>query len=167
MDQIKAGKFIAGLRKEHGLTQEQLGERIGVTNKTVSRWENGHYMPDIATLQTLSEVFGVSIGEIIAGERLTDPQLRACSDQIILDAVANEAFSFKEKTAYWKKKWKREHLAGIAVQVLALLAAYAVIWFTEGSWRTFAAAAFPLVCCLLYACNRHRMMSYVEGKLYD
>lgn len=42
MDQIKIGKFIAALRKEKGLTQEQLGEKLGVTNKTVSRWENGH-----------------------------------------------------------------------------------------------------------------------------
>ncbi len=44
MDQIKIGKFIAVLRKEKGLTQEQLGEKLGVTNKTVSRWENGNYM---------------------------------------------------------------------------------------------------------------------------
>lgn len=45
MDQIKMGKFIAALRKEKGLTQEKLGEKLGVTNKTVSRWENGNYMP--------------------------------------------------------------------------------------------------------------------------
>lgn len=50
MDQAKVGKFIAQLRKEQGLTQEALGERLGVTNKTVSRWENGNYMPDIELL---------------------------------------------------------------------------------------------------------------------
>lgn len=44
MDQIKIGKFIAALRKDKGLTQEQLGEKLGVTNKTISRWENGNYM---------------------------------------------------------------------------------------------------------------------------
>ena len=42
MDQIKIGKFIAALRKDKGLTQEQLGEKLGVTNKTISRWENGN-----------------------------------------------------------------------------------------------------------------------------
>ena len=47
MDQIKIGKFIAALRKEKGLTQEKLGEKLGVTNKTVSRWENGNYMPGL------------------------------------------------------------------------------------------------------------------------
>ncbi|MBQ5322371.1 MAG: helix-turn-helix transcriptional regulator, partial [Oscillospiraceae bacterium] len=47
MDQIRTGKFISELRKETGLTQEELGRRLGVSNKTVSRWENGNYMPDI------------------------------------------------------------------------------------------------------------------------
>ena len=50
MDQIKIGKFIAALRKEKGLTQEQLGEKLGVTNKTISRWENGNYMLDVEML---------------------------------------------------------------------------------------------------------------------
>ncbi|MBQ9937985.1 MAG: helix-turn-helix transcriptional regulator, partial [Oscillospiraceae bacterium] len=72
MDQIKVGKFIAQLRKEKGITQEELGRRIGVTNKTVSRWENGNYMPDIEMLQLLSEQFGVTIEELIAGERMDD-----------------------------------------------------------------------------------------------
>ena len=51
MDQIKIGRFIAALRRQAGLTQEALGEKLGVTNKTVSRWENGNYMPDIEMLQ--------------------------------------------------------------------------------------------------------------------
>ena len=55
MDQVKVGKFIAALRKEQGLTQEALGQRLGVTNKTVSRWENGNYMPDIELLIPLGE----------------------------------------------------------------------------------------------------------------
>lgn len=70
MDQIKIGKFIAALRKEKGLTQEQLGEKLGVTNKTVSRWENGNYMPDVEMLLLLSKEFGISINELISGERL-------------------------------------------------------------------------------------------------
>lgn len=70
MDQIKMGKFIAALRKEKSLTQEKLGEKLGVTNKTVSRWENGNYMPDVEMLSLLSEEFGVSINELISGERL-------------------------------------------------------------------------------------------------
>ena len=55
MDQIKTGKLIASLRKEANLTQEELGRKLGVSNKTVSRWENGNYMPDVETLRLLSK----------------------------------------------------------------------------------------------------------------
>ena len=54
MDQKKIGQFIAALRQEKGMTQTVLGERLGVTNKTVSRWENGNYMPDVSLLPQLS-----------------------------------------------------------------------------------------------------------------
>lgn len=66
MDQIKLGKFIAELRKEKGYTQEHLGEILGVTNKTVSRWERGNYMPDVEMLSLLSKEFDVSINYTIA-----------------------------------------------------------------------------------------------------
>ena len=81
MDQGKIGKFIAALRREQGLTQEQLGEKLGVTNKTVSRWENGNYMPDIEMLQLLSAAFSVSINEILAGERLSEASYREKSEE--------------------------------------------------------------------------------------
>lgn len=58
MDMIKTGRFLAELRKEHSLTQEQLGAELGVTNKTVSRWETGTYMPPVEMLQLLSVKYG-------------------------------------------------------------------------------------------------------------
>ena len=71
MDLVKIGKFIAELRKEYKLTQEQLGEKIGVTNKTVSRWENGNYLPPVDILLAISQLFNVSINEILCGKRLS------------------------------------------------------------------------------------------------
>lgn len=68
MDVIKIGKFIAVKRKERKLTQEQLGEKLGVTYKTISRWENGNYMPDISLLQPLSEELGVTLNDLLSGE---------------------------------------------------------------------------------------------------
>ena len=67
MDLVKIGKFIAELRKEQKLTQEQFGEKIGVTNKTVSRWENGNYLPQADILLTISQLFDVSVNEILFG----------------------------------------------------------------------------------------------------
>ena len=54
MDTLKIGKFIAKKRKEKNMTQEELARILGVTNKTVSRWENGNYMPDLSLLKPLS-----------------------------------------------------------------------------------------------------------------
>ena len=70
MEQIKTGKFIAELRKEKGMTQEQLGDRLGVNSRSVSRWENGHGMPDISLLLELADVLGAgAVGGKQAGNR--------------------------------------------------------------------------------------------------
>lgn len=68
MNQEKIGKFIALKRKEKNMTQEELAERLGVNNRTISRWENGNYMPDLSLLKILSEELGVSLNELLNGE---------------------------------------------------------------------------------------------------
>ena len=70
MDLDKIGKFIALTRKNNGLTQEQLAEKLGVTNKTISRWETGKYMPDLSLLKPLSEELGVTLNELLSGEKI-------------------------------------------------------------------------------------------------
>ena len=91
MDQVKIGKFIAELRRRAGLTQEALGKKIGVTNKTISRWENGDYMPNIEMLQLLAEEFSISISEILAGEKFSDEETKA------EDPVQTEEISVDEE----------------------------------------------------------------------
>lgn len=65
----KIGSFIQQLRKENNLTQEQLAEKLGVSNRSVSRWENGTTMPDIALMKCICDEFDISISELINGER--------------------------------------------------------------------------------------------------
>ena len=72
MDQQKIGKFIAQLRKRQGLTQAQLAERLGCTDKSVSRWENGRTMPDVSLFQPLCEILGTSIEELFQGQSVSD-----------------------------------------------------------------------------------------------
>lgn len=69
------GKFIYELRKENNLTQKELADKINVTDKAVSRWENGKNYPDIEMLQSLGEIFGVSVSELLEGQRLEQEQL--------------------------------------------------------------------------------------------
>lgn len=71
MDTVKIGVLLKELRKEHGLTQEQLAEKLGVTNRTVSRWETGNNMPDLDILIELSEFYQIDIKELLNGERKT------------------------------------------------------------------------------------------------
>ena len=67
MNQITTGKFIAKKRKEQNLTQEQLAERLGVSNKTISKWETGKCMPDYAVVKSLCEELKVSVSELMDG----------------------------------------------------------------------------------------------------
>lgn len=75
MDLKHVGNFIATLRKEKGLTQEKLGEQLGVSSKTVSKWERGVNAPDISLLESLSNILDVDIKEILNGERISKNSL--------------------------------------------------------------------------------------------
>ncbi len=160
MDQVKVGRFIAALRKKQGLTQEALGKRLGVTNKTVSRWETGAYMPDIELLIPLGEALGVSVNELLAGERLSDEQFRKQADKILVEAVRESSFDLKERTEFFKKKWLRDNIWLIAVSVLACVAVCVELSFNQ-LWVLISPLWLAVFCWL-----RNRMMAYVEGKVY-
>ena len=160
MDQAKVGKFIAQLRKVQGLTQEALGQKLGVTNKTVSRWENGNYMPDIELLVPLGETLGVSVNELLAGERLSDEQFRKQADENLVAAVRESSFSVKERTAFFQKKWLRDNAWLIAVSIAAGVAVSVKLSFDQ-LWVLISPFWLIVFCWL-----RNRMMAYVEGRVY-
>lgn len=81
MDTKQIGSFLKQLRTEHGMTQEQLGEKLGVSNKTVSRWETGNYMPPVECLSMLSDLYHISINEILAGKRVHGEGFTQIADQ--------------------------------------------------------------------------------------
>lgn len=160
MDQVNVGKFIAALRKEQGLTQEALGQKLGVTNKTVSRWETGAYMPDIELLVPLGELLGVSVNELLAGDRLSDEQFRKQADENLVEAVRESSFSVKERTAFFRKKWLRDNIWLIAVSILVGTAVSVKLSFDQ-LWVLISPFWLAVFCWL-----RNRMEAYVEGKVY-
>ena len=87
MDTKKIGKFISKNRKRKGLTQEQLGELLGVSNKTISRWENGNYMPDLSLLIPLSEVLNISLNELLNGEYITEDKIMTTTEKSLKDTI--------------------------------------------------------------------------------
>ena len=70
MDQIKIGKFIQEKRKEKGLTQSDLAEKLNITDRAISKWENGICLPDAGTMPLLCEILGVSINDLFSGEKV-------------------------------------------------------------------------------------------------
>ena len=101
MDLIKIGKFIAELRKENGLTQEQLGDKIGVTNKTISRWETGTYLPPADAMLAMGEVFNVSVNEILSGSRLTESEYKKAAEENLMQTIKASSFSLKDKVLWF------------------------------------------------------------------
>lgn len=164
MDLIKTGKFIAELRKEHGLTQEQFGEKIGVTNKTVSRWETGNYLPPADALMIMSELFGVSINELLSGKRLAQEEYKQAAEENLRQSIQSSSFSLKEKIDFFKAKWLKEHIAIMVFLGLCILAV-----LTAGLLMKSAAVSYCAVILLIAAhCWRHNtMMAYVENNAYD
>lgn len=90
LDQKKTGEFITRLRKEMKMTQEQLAEKLGVSNRSISRWENGNSMPDLALLQILAEELDVTVTEILNGERLEKNDSRSEGIDLILEFSKQE-----------------------------------------------------------------------------
>jgi len=115
MDQTKIGAFLKELRKEKGLTQEQLAETTGVSSRTVSRWETGSNMPDISLLVELADFYEVDLRELINGER---------KSEMIVEETRDVLAEVAEYTDAEKKKLMRDVLINSVCTLIGLLLAF-------------------------------------------
>ena len=120
MNQIAIGNFIEKKRKEQNLTQAQLAEKLGVSNKTVSKWENGKCMPDYGVIQPLCQELKVTVSELMDGEEQALDSIRAYDDEQILDLI--------KRTQALESQ--RETLVGILLIVIGM--ALGAMSFTLG-----------------------------------
>lgn len=116
MDKEKTGQLITELRKEKGLTQKQLADALNVTDKAVSKWERGLSFPDISMLEPISELLGVSIMEILAGERQNGEETMSREEA---QDLINASVELSEEEIRHKKE--RSRLIIIILIVLAML----------------------------------------------
>ena len=98
MDQIKIGEFISNLRKEQELTQKQLAEKIGVSDKTVSKWECGNGMPELSMLPILCEALGINVNELLSGERLAEADYSKRAEENMLHLIRESEEQKKKNT---------------------------------------------------------------------
>lgn len=96
MDQIKTGKFIAQMRKEQGLTQTQLADKLFISNKTVSKWETGKGMPEVSLMLPLCEALGINVNELLTGEKIPTENYKEKAEENMMNLV-KEAQESKKK----------------------------------------------------------------------
>ena len=87
MDQEKIGKFILKLRKEKNMTQQELADKLNVTDRAVSHWENGKSIPDVSLFKPICEIFDISVNELISGDKLSKEKLIKQSDENIINTI--------------------------------------------------------------------------------
>ena len=87
MDQIKIGKFIAEYRKKKNLTQKELAEKLGITDKAISKWERGIAMPDSSIMLELCDILGISVNELLCGEIVTMDNFNDKMEKTLIEMI--------------------------------------------------------------------------------
>lgn len=135
MNQEKTGKFIAQCRKEQGLTQALLAERLGISDRAVSKWETGRNMPDASIMLELCEVLNININELFSGERLNMDQYKNKAEEHLLQLRT------QEETAN-RKLLAMENVIGYTSSVSFILLVFAASFaVTDTLWRIALLAA--------------------------
>ena len=160
MDQIKIGKFISERRKSVGLTQAQLAERLNITDRAISKWENGRTMPDSSLMLELCEILGISVNDLLYGEIVSSQCYNNELENALIEAV-------KEKQSADKRLLSLEVFIGITgtitLFVMVLLASLA----SMENWLRIAIIAFGFVIFLascFYALRINQIVGYYECK---
>ena len=130
MDQVKIGKFIAESRKQQNLTQSQLAEKLGITDRAISKWENGRAMPDSALMLELCGILKISVNDLLSGEIVENGENK--EQQLLLD-MANEIG--KKNKVIWTSM-----CVIMIVSIVSLFAGILISAFLipEGPWQLVA-----------------------------
>lgn len=158
MDAKVTGCFIAQLRKELGLTQKELAEKLEVTDKAISRWETGKGLPDTSLLKPLAEILGVSVGELLSGKRMDDSQIKSQADHIIL-----ESLSYEERQEKWKGILRYVFL-GILVALGGMFFSMVVARFSTSKDAAVSLGIGMYLCIVTVTCTGMVLMG-IKNKL--
>ena len=124
IDKEKFGAFLTGLRREKGMTQKDLAARLYVSDKAVSKWERGLSLPDVSLLTPLGETLGVTVTELLRGERTAGSPLDPDEVEELVTAAVRLSGEERERRAAEKKKWRPVWFASLAVSAAELWLLY-------------------------------------------
>jgi len=129
MDQIKIGKFIAECRKKNNLTQMQLAEKLNITDRAISKWENGKGMPDSSIMLDLCEKLKISVNELLSGEMISMENKNEKQEQLLLD-MAKEVE--QKNKIIWTSMWV---IMGVSMTALFAGIFISAFLIPEGIWQ--------------------------------
>lgn len=161
MDTVKISKLIAKCRKEKNLTQRELAEKVGVSDKSVSKWENGKCLPDVSLYMELCEILGITINEFFLGEKIQDNDFKERADQNLLKALENSNFTLEEKIRYYRKKWQRDHVFDLTVEMIILLILLFIFFDNKEIFIIVLIGSF-----FWSKIKYNQMMKYIEDHAY-
>ena len=127
MDQIKIGRFIADCRKKKNLTQAQLAEKLNITDRAVSKWENGRSMPDSSIMLELCGVLGISVNDLLCGEVVTMDNYNEKSEKLLLEMA-------KQKEEADKRLLSIEIVLGVLSMVVLLGFTFIAAFINMDAW---------------------------------
>lgn len=129
MNQIKIGEFISSQRRKNNLTQAALADKLGITDRAVSKWERGKGLPDASLMLDLCEILGITVNELLNGEKISMENNNQKNEQLLLE-MAKE-LEKKNKTI-WSSMW-----VIMTVSITALIAGLFIAAFliSEGVWQ--------------------------------
>ena len=153
MNQEKIGKFIAERRKKRNMTQFELGQKLGISEKSISNWENGRNMPDLSLLKPLSDELGISLNELLSGEKIKEKDYPEKLEENIIKTID-----------YTNKKLEnRNNFIGlllIAFGVLISITAIA-IFPSESSWGSIY-SVFGVIISLIGISKFTKRLTYIK-----
>lgn len=124
LNQEKTGKFMAEMRRQQNLTQKQLAEKVGVSDKTVSKWETGRSMPDNAIIMDVCLLLNISVNELLSGEKFSEEHYMGRAEENMLELV--------KETEYHKRKGKWTIFGTIFSFIMLVLACIFVVLSVAG-----------------------------------
>lgn len=126
MEQVKIGKFIASKRKEQGLTQLQLAEKLGITDRAVSKWETGKSLPDASLMPELCKLLKITINDLLCGEVVSVENYNEKAEKALLEMIKKEEMQNKKLMMY-------ENVIGFGSTLSFLIQVLVAVFFVKNT----------------------------------
>lgn len=165
MNQEKIGRFIALLRKEKDMTQISLATKLGVSDKSVSKWERGINLPDPSLYIELCNILGITLNELFTGEKIDNNNFKKQADKNLMAALENSAFNLKDRIKFYRNKWLKDNISKIIFCIISWIVLLVSLKLQDVDFYLIGTIS-GLLLVLYYTALYNQMMKYIEDNAY-